>query len=118
MKIPKNFLNNAWKIILLPALIAIFGSVANYFGYTLEAQETTNNPSINITGDGNVPGNGNVFGNDNVIDNSRQTTNIKEQINTDRNIQTEQYNENDASGITNCSRNNDSCIENQIINNN
>ena len=39
MKITKNDLNNAWKIILLPALIAIFGSVANHFGYTFETQK-------------------------------------------------------------------------------
>ena len=39
MKIPKNLLNNAWKIILFPALIGILGSVANHFGYNFESQK-------------------------------------------------------------------------------
>ena len=39
MKIPKNVLNNAWKIILLPALIAIINSVAGNLGYTVNFQK-------------------------------------------------------------------------------
>ncbi len=39
MKIPQNILNNAWKIILLPASVAIINSVAGQLGYSFEFQK-------------------------------------------------------------------------------
>ena len=42
--IPKGVFNQSWKIVLLPALLAIFNSVAGHLGYSIKIEETDNKP--------------------------------------------------------------------------
>ena len=42
--IPKSVLNQSWKIVLLPALLAIFNSVAGHLGYSIKI-ESENKPA-------------------------------------------------------------------------
>lgn len=86
----------------------------------LTSQETSGDNNTFIRGDGNINGDDNtvIKGNDNDVDNSSETNYIEEQNNDERQINTEQLNENNAPGAVNCNNNNDSCVENQTINNN
>ena len=118
MKIPKNVLNKAWKIVLLPALIAIVGSVANQLK-DLEPQlqkETIGSSNVyQSTNDSNYSPS--IVGDDTEINyevnNSSETngekTEIGEQTNSETEIENQQNNENNGNGITNCIDNNAPC---------
>ncbi len=125
MKIPKNVLNNAWKIILLPALIAIINSVAGNLGYTVNFQkaEETESPTKQQTeklitqetteqriGDNNECPIQMLGSDGNSVNCSTNNTDtIEKQENIGRKIETEQYNENNGSNPINCNRSNGTC---------
>ncbi len=136
MKIPKNILNNAWKIILLPASVAIINSLAGHLEYSFEfqkAQETepsTNHQKELLTQNyTQEQGNDNINSPQMIGDNikfstsSDETNNIEEQNNNEVEEQTineinqpEQYNNNNGSDINNCVRNNGTCGSNGTTN--